>query len=514
MDCAGYTFDNTTTINNVTIDGQYHRITNVNLGTSGLVNTMNSSTIKNLWLASGNNNSAPYFYGGSFANQMNSSSSLINVKSSLYLNCSGLCGGLVAAAHDSSITKSVFDGTLDGGAYSGGLVGSDLFDETNYVQITKSAFLGTLISPSYAGGIIGSYANNVQIENSYVNGTFDVGAYSGGMIGAFNDEIYISKSYTDGSGIFGTYSGGMIGGFNSNITVVHSYSLLFAQGNNIGNVEGLDNTNVAYSNVKYSKELGFGECTASTNPSGCSEFSSYFEVDNFATINGFDLTNTWQQEIGEQPTLVVPDFSELADIPNGGDMNDDGIQDTFQGNVEVLKNATDNNWTAIETKDSNSCTLGEADLLNTSDIPKHAGYNILSDYVSFNVYCLDAGQSFTTNIYLDRNIDISNVKLLFYNPANNSYTPIIGATFTHKTIGGQTFTVLSYTLTDGGPYDRDGVANGKIEDPVVLANPTALANVKAPNTGLHKSSSSNRAYVSVLTLALIAVAIKRRRFIY
>lgn len=487
LDCTGYTFDNTTIINNVTIDGGYHRITNINLGLSGLVYVMNTSIIKNLWLASGNNNSAPYFYGGSFASQMNTTSSLINVKSSLYLNCSGLCGGLVGAAHDSNITKSVFDGTVNGGSYTGGLVGTDIFDNTNNVTISKSAFLGTLNSPSYAGGILGSHANNVLIANSYSNGTYDLGPYSGGLIGAFNDQITIDKSYTNGSGNLDTGSGGMIGAFNSDINVYNSYSLLFSKSNDSGNVEGNGNSSVLYSNTKY-LNMGFGKCTKTSDVSGCSEFTSSFEADTFPSVYGFDLTNTWEQEVSKPPTLRLPNFGDPEGIPNNGDMNDDGTLDTFQGNIALLKNAS-NQWVAIETKDSNGCTIGEANILDNTSIPKYSGYTMSSDYLGFNVYCIDPGQSFTTNIILNRNIDISKAQLMFYNPTTMTYSKI-NATYTHKTVGGQIFTVLSYTLTDGGPLDRDGISNGKIEDPVVLAinNGTTLSSTSSstpntPNTG-------------------------------
>lgn len=480
LDCTGYTFNNFTVLSNSSIDGGNHRITNLNIGEYGFVYILDASTIKNLWLASGNNSGAAYFFGGSFANQMKDGSTLENVKSSLNLNCDGFCGGLAGTAQDSTITKSVYDGTLNAGSYSGGLVGSDLSQPTSNLTITKSAFRGTISSPAYGGGIVGSYVNNTNIIDSYVDGTIDVGVYGGGIIGSFNDTITISNSYSAGTGVFSGYSGGIIGGnSNNNVSVLHSFTTLnsYNSESNVGNVEGRFNTNSVYSEVYYLDESGQGRCQAgsSSSISGCNSMT-LGQADLIATYLGFDLTHTWQQEVGKQPTLRLTDFSDPAGIPNSGDMNDDGILDTFQGNVELLKNNS-GNWTAIETKDSNSCTVGDASLLNTTGIPKYSGFTFSSDFADFNVYCPDAGQSFTVNIYLDRNIDTSKAQLLFYNPTTKTFTKISGATFSHKTIGGQTFTVLSYTLTDGGPYDQDGTSNGKIEDPTVLVLPQATSGV-------------------------------------
>lgn len=491
LDCTGITFDNTTSLINSTIDGGNHRITNINLGISGLVYLLDSSTIKNLWLESGNNDSAPYYYAGSFANQMTNGSELSNVKSSLKLSCSGFCGGLVGIAQDSAITKSVYDGQLNAGSYSGGLVGSDLSNKTNNLTITKSAFLGEISAPSYAGGMVGSYADNVSIVDSYVKGTFNFGSYSGGLIGAFSSGTTIFKSYTDGTAILGTFSGGLTGGMNSNITVNHAYVALVSANYsyNLGNVIGYNNSNLTLSDVRYLDDSNSGRCITSSNSSvpGCSSMTTS-EMDLVPTIMGFDLTNTWQQETGKQPTLKLTNFNDPIGIPNSGDMNNDGNQDTFQGNVELLKNSS-GYWTAIETKDSNSCTIGDANLLDTSGIPSYSGYEFASDFVNFNVYCPDSGQSFTTNIYLNRNIDISKAQLLFYNPTSKTYMKISGASFSHQTIGGQTFTVLSYTLTDGGPLDRDGTSNGKIVDPIVLVTPEASS-----GGGGNSSFGSNSRY--------------------
>ncbi len=62
---------------------------------------------------------------------------------------------------------------------------------------------------------------------------------------------------------------------------------------------------------------------------------------------------------------------------------------------------------------------------------------------------------------------------------NGSYQNIPGAVFGVATVGTAQVTTLTYSITDGGPLDADGTANGIIVDPVGPAVLTA----SAPDTG-------------------------------
>jgi hypothetical protein len=326
LDCTGYTFNNTVQLIGTTIDGGKHKITNITLGEYGFVYQMDNSKIKNLWLASGDNSAAPYFYGGSFANKMTTGSELNNVKSSLKLDCSGLCGGLVSVAQDSTITKAVFDGEINQGSYSGGLVGSDFEGGTNNLIISQSAFLGKITTPAYGGGIIGSYASNVDIINSYVNGDMDLGGYSGGLIGSFNNNINILNSYTAGANVPIIYTGGIIGGSNNSyVTVSHSFTLLNPTNSdsNTGNVEGPFNSNIVYNDVHYQDDSNSGRCVAG-NPNAVSGCSKMTLAQTDSTINalGWDLTTIWEKTIGLPPTLRnVPDFTVPTENNNQNQSN-------------------------------------------------------------------------------------------------------------------------------------------------------------------------------------------------
>ena len=59
-------------------------------------------------------------------------------------------------------------------------------------------------------------------------------------------------------------------------------------------------------------------------------------------------------------------------------------------------------------------------------------------------------------------------------------TLLFNSTFTLLTIDGQSVLKATYSITDGGALDQDGLADGTITDPVGLATVA----VNAPNTGL------------------------------
>jgi len=90
-----------------------------------------------------------------------------------------------------------------------------------------------------------------------------------------------------------------------------------------------------------------------------------------------------------------------------------------------------------------------------------------------------------------------------YNPTTRTYSTIANATFTPVTVGGQAATEISYQITDGGPYDLDGSANGTIVDPVGLAV-TANAGTLS-NTGVNLLLPAGAA----LAMLLIAIRVQR-----
>ena len=152
--------------------------------------------------------------------------------------------------------------------------------------------------------------------------------------------------------------------------------------------------------------------------------------------------------------MTIPDtrtytLGALApSIPaNTADFNGDGIADVGQPNVVSLSDPVTNAPAA-------------ADMMN------------------FHLLCGSAGFTATVTQYYYGVADKPYV-MRKYNPNTGAYTTISSASFSRVTTGGQAVEKASYQITDGGPLDQDGTANGVIVDPSGIA----LASVWVPNTG-------------------------------
>ena len=193
----------------------------------------------------------------------------------------------------------------------------------------------------------------------------------------------------------------------------------------------------------------------------------------------------------------VPDTTETG-VPNAngsgtGDGNGDGIADYLQNYV-----------TSITTFGSSSVygtivSLGNRSLtaISTSARPGTVPGNMGAPYGAF---------AFTAT-----GVPISGTEAFeLYVPYN---TAIIGALKQNRTTGkwedvatsvthvGTTKTKITFSLTDGGAYDADGLANGQIQDPVV---PFVLA------TGVPTLSEWGMLLLSGLLLAT-GLTLSRRR---
>src|SRR5581483_4338314 len=102
------------------------------------------------------------------------------------------------------------------------------------------------------------------------------------------------------------------------------------------------------------------------------------------------------------------------------------------------------------------------------------------------------------------NLTPSQVVARKYNPTTHTYSTIPGAVITQTTLSGQPALNVSYSITDGGPLDEDGMVNGVIVDPVGLAETTNTSGstATAPNTGYGTPQRNMPAVV----IALIALA--------
>jgi hypothetical protein len=191
--------------------------------------------------------------------------------------------------------------------------------------------------------------------------------------------------------------------------------------------------------------------------------------------------------------------------PNSGDANNDGTADKDQLNVTSFENTETGEYATVAA--DSACDLTSVAAVGESTVPPDANYSYPLGLVDFTADCGTPGFTATITQY-------------FYNPpadtfvlrklVNGSYQTISGATISTATIGGQPVLTVSYQVTDGGPLDDDGTANGVIVDP---AGPAVLgaSTPAVPSTGLGHRSPVLPVMAGLAGLSLLAIAIRSRR---
>lgn len=165
-------------------------------------------------------------------------------------------------------------------------------------------------------------------------------------------------------------------------------------------------------------------------------------------------------------------------IPNNGDANGDGIQDSLQAHVSGLFSPVNGKYVVLEVEDG--CTIPSNAILAESALAaQDPGYMYPAGLLDFNVAtCGPNGFTTVVNQYY-YGITDSSLSLRKFNSVTNTYAAVAGSSVSTITIGGQQVFKVSYSVTDGGELDEDGTANGVIVDPAGLASA-----IGAPNTGL------------------------------
>jgi len=509
IDCTGTVFTSVgayTTPFTGNLDGDNHTISNLSVSTSGLFAYTAGATIRNLTISSGTstgNGNQGSFVGYAI------NSTLSNVHSSMAIavldpSSAAYIGGLVGAATGAtSIDSSSYSGTMAGGAYVGGLVGymGNLSTPTSDV-LSNSLFNGTInLAGIYAGGAVGILYSGT-VSNVYSSGTINVtGAtsYVGGLIGisyrgASNNNFsatYINGTGTSIGGIYGTFFV-TTNGWNSTRSNDY-YDRYRANGND------------AYSRNCAADEEGSGNCTAVNTANAT---PSYFKNNTTnAPLNhaSWNFTTTWQTTASYPTLRNISNFTDQT-VPNGGDANGDGTNDSFQAWVASTQSSS-SIWSTVEVPSSSSCTTSNPVSVDIASLKSDSGYTSqLSTMMSFDIYCPVAGRTVPVTIIYDKQYDTRNSVLRHYNSTTNTYTTVAGAVFGTRTVGGVVKTTVTYSITDGGSLDTDGISNGIIKDPVGLSLLPA-----SPNTGLHSQDSR---IIYALTLAgifTIAGALYGRR---
>ncbi len=191
--------------------------------------------------------------------------------------------------------------------------------------------------------------------------------------------------------------------------------------------------------------------------------------------------------------------------PNSGDGNNDGTIDSDQPDVTTAINSAIGKYTT--TAVSGGCTQVTAvnfykeSSMSVQD-PDHE-YPL--GLHGFNVDCTGVGATVNVTYYWDKVYDTSKWTYRKFNAAQNKYLDFNSrVTYGTATLGAQTVTTVSYSVTDGGEFDGDGIANGRILDPV------------GPTTAVLAATGSRSTYFFLTGLALIfgcAVAARAKTYI-
>ena len=475
--------------------GNNHTIKNLNINGVGLFESVVGSTIKDFRIESGTITST------------NTAGSIV-----------GVTGGTTVIAN----VHSSMNITTDGG-YTAGLIG--IVDGDNgSLSLTKSSFSGTVGAPvGYVGGLVGGvFVDDVIIEDSFVDGTVNAAiTYSGGAIGAlFSAGVQVHRIYSASTMNFdGTqsYVGGLVGGFFDG-TVTDSFSASLANGEaGVGGLWGSGDNGTSTNNWFDLYRIGTGNCVwdGSNTCSGATNSQAAPEVwrgNNLTTpLDSWDFNAIWQAKDNEYPTLRgLQAMLQTSNVPNNGDANGDGIDDSYQANVKSLPNDAEV-WSTIETPGNSNCTIENPQWSNPYNTQTDTGFSPqLTTTTGFEVYCPDAGATVSITVIYDKVYDTSTSVLRYYNPTTKSFQTVSGAVFGTRTIGGVTKTTVTYSLTDGGSFDSDGQANKIIKDPIMLSRITA----GAPSTGLERQAGSGNALIILASIAILcsSVIVLRKRY--
>ncbi len=163
-------------------------------------------------------------------------------------------------------------------------------------------------------------------------------------------------------------------------------------------------------------------------------------------------------------------ISSKTPPPHSGDANNDGTLDSQQSNVVSLVNPNSSQYMTLAL--SSGCSITSISISpESSNTEQDDSYAYQNGLVNFTANCGSPGFESTVNIYYF-GVSKENLIVRKYNVNTNTYSTISTAVLTEQLIGGTLATVATYSITDGGNLDQDGLSNGVIIDPVGLGQIT------------------------------------------
>ncbi|KXK27366.1 MAG: Bacillopeptidase F precursor [candidate division WS6 bacterium OLB20] len=405
----------------------------------------------------------------------------------VYSECDDV-GGLVGYNSEGSIEESFATGSVEGDEYVGGAIGS-MNDSGSAYRVYAT---GNVTGYYRVGGFIGRNQYGF-IEESYATGeVYGDESHVGGFAGGSGGDSEILNSYSRGDVTGYDYVGGFAG--NNGGVINNSYSTGYVLGDETdGGFVAYSGGGPAESNFSFwdedtsglsYSEQGTGRTTAEMKSSAT--FTTDLGADSwdFDTVWGIDpgYNDGYPDFLYNLPADDadgdgIDDSVEDAG-PNGGDANGDSISDSTQANVTTFVGSVSGNYVSME---STCDTIAAADIIEeTENGMDDEAFDYTAGLFDFELTCAAPGETATVTMYFFGDYDASLVTVRKFNGVNDEYLDVPGAVATNSTIGGEDVLVITFDITDGGPLDMDGTANGTIIDPTGPAFNTAAA----PQTGL------------------------------
>ncbi len=195
---------------------------------------------------------------------------------------------------------------------------------------------------------------------------------------------------------------------------------------------------------------------------------SFLDTDNDSTPNFTDLDDDGDWSV---------DTIETA-APNGWDFNNDGSLDILQQDVATIVSPINSEYVALDTTTWWSCASTSFNMVAESSLSTQNPRDFPLGLADFNLNCSATGATANIKIYYDRVYDTSSWIYQKYNSTLNTYTDISSiVTYTTELVWSINVTVVNYSVTDGGLYDEDGVADGVIIDP---SGPSIIPSLGSP----------------------------------
>lgn len=217
------------------------------------------------------------------------------------------------------------------------------------------------------------------------------------------------------------------------------------------------------------------------------------------TDGGWDLEQNWDID-----GALNNGYPFLRLYLGDDDYNGDGLPDELQTGISSYINPVTDKRIVID--------VGEACEITTDDYVEESGlatqdadYEYVNGLFDFAGDCGTPG--FTTTITLMYyNVEPEDTTLRKYNENTGEYSQITSADIEALTIDSSTVTVASYTLTDGGELDMDGVEDGVFTDPAGLANFIGSNNSDSGSTNSSSTVAGTLAETGISQNLLTGVA--------